>query len=233
MTETPPIIICGMPRSGTRMVATLLLQSPNIAITDEYPLTRLRNGNNDSAQSLIKNWIAASQLRIQQKAWSAPRIGNKTPLVEMFFEEFEALFTATPPLYVYCLRSPLKVLQSLKSMPWNRYTVWQNWERYKESLRMLERMMDDIPDRVMIARIEHSIADVGRTLYQFVEEPVSEKQLAAFERIAPQQPLASVTQAREALTPQEKRFVQADCEYRIVQGLLVREYFAHKKAPAE
>ena len=50
--------------------------------------------------------------------FSRDRIGSKTPSAERSFRILDDTFEENPPFYVYCLRSPYRVLRSMAAMPW-------------------------------------------------------------------------------------------------------------------
>lgn len=242
-----PIIVCGMPRSGTRMIATYLEASPDVVITNEYPVSLLRSALLHEATLIrslekkrgtrwmrrfrreywLEQWVLASRPQVQKKAKTARRIGNKTPGVEAFFEDFELAFAGQEPLYVYCARPPLKVLRSLYNMPWNDKSVRFNWERYKASIRDLARMVEKAPERVLMVRVDalqtrRDYVRLGRTLYRFVGEPITPERIQTFRGLRPAQPLSQVLrdQPTRELTAEDEGLVRSDPFYARLEQLL-------------
>lgn len=172
-----PLIVCGNPRSGTRMHANVLNAHPEVVITDEFHgLERMRAALSDfrknallkkfSRQQTLQRqaflakmfWLSYTVDRLGTRGFSARIIGNKTPQIERKFEILENVFFATPPRYVYCLRSAPKVLRSVKNLAnlrWNRDPVDVNLERYIASVRCMEEMRRRFPDRVCVSVMDH------------------------------------------------------------------------------
>jgi hypothetical protein len=172
-----PVIICGNPRSGTRMHANVLNAHPDVLITDEFhDIQKLRALLSDFRKNnLLKKfpreralvrqsflakmiWLGYSIDRIAERGLTAKVIGNKTPQIERNYQLLENIFRSTPPKYVYCLRSAPKVLRSVKNLTnlrWNRDSVETNLGRYIMSVRCMEEMRAAFPERVCVSVIDH------------------------------------------------------------------------------
>ena len=168
------VIVCGMPRSGTRSVANILNASEEVLITAEFPsgvtnkLFSLVNAMGNffdkraykdkdawelkKAQLVHDVWLANSVFDGDLNKYNY--IGNKTPSNELFFSQYESVFSSEKPYYVYCFRSPLKVISSLENMPWNKETPMENWERWKESFKIYQRMVRKAPGRVLLVSFD-------------------------------------------------------------------------------
>ena len=205
-----------MPRSGTRMVANILNSSPRVQITSEFPsgissrMIELARAMDDFfSRRQYKDEQRWSEVRIDMihgiwncnylqplGAVSADWVGNKTPSNELFFSDYESLFAAAPPLYVYCLRSPFKVLKSLKNMPWNKRSEEENWERWKRSFNCLGEIELVCEDRLVIVSFDDSVhgdvLSIGRTLYQKMGVEITPEFEARWENAEPAQPTRSV-----------------------------------------
>ena len=175
---TPPVIVCGNPRSGTRMHAAVLNAHPNILITDEYHdlkglqehVSKFRRSNLlgkfSREMALARQmflakmlWVSYSIDRIVDRDDEIRLIGNKTPQIELKYQILENIFRSCPPYYVYCLRSAPKVLRSVKNLTnlrWNKDTVEVNLNRYIRSVRVMEEMKASFPDRVVVSVIDNS-----------------------------------------------------------------------------
>jgi sulfotransferase family protein len=172
-----PVIVCGNPRSGTRMHADALNAHPDVLITDEFHhLGQLRAILSDFRRnSLLKKfsreqalarqtflakmlWLSCSVDRTAERGFTARIIGNKTPKIERHYKILENMFIGAPPRYVYCLRSAPKVLRSVKNLPnlrWNRDSIETNLKRYIASVRFMEEMTSAFPERICVSVIDH------------------------------------------------------------------------------
>lgn len=172
-----PLIVCGNPRSGTRMHANVLNLHPEILITDEFHdiaimreiLSNYRSNRIlkkfSRAQAVKRQvflakmmWVSYSIDRIAGEAFSARIVGNKTPSVELKYQALENIFQGSPPKYVYCLRNAHKVLRSVKNLEnitWNKRTVEENLQKYLKSVKTMEEMRKSFPDRVIVSVLDH------------------------------------------------------------------------------
>ncbi|MGQ9836132.1 MAG: sulfotransferase [Thermoanaerobaculaceae bacterium] len=141
-----PVVVCGLPRSGTSLVRELLNAHKRIVILDEFPMGRMPSlmalaGELESLlQDPLESWRGQAELRFQWRlAWlvssvwpsasrpkvlfrflesSARRFGVKTPSAEGNYRELAKLFGPFLPQYVYCMRDPGGIYESLLSVPW-------------------------------------------------------------------------------------------------------------------
>ncbi|WP_413616401.1 sulfotransferase [Halomonas cupida] len=185
--EGRPIFIFGNQRSGTRMVASILNQHKNIVITDEahsfsnlHALIRQadRMPRNDgwkySRVEIAQNFmIETSAQYIRDSSTTARRFGNKTPGLEFMLDQVKSIFPDA--IFIYCLRHPVKVVRSLKNMPWNKRTTQENWDRFKASVEIFEKMKP----RAMLVQVDQ-VSNVDeqrklvRDLLDFVGEDLDE-----------------------------------------------------------
>lgn len=141
-----PVVVCGLPRSGTSLVRELLNAHKRIVILDEFPMGRFPSlmtlaGELESLlQDPLESWRGQAELPFQRRlAWlvssvwasasrpkvlfrfregSMRRFGVKTPSAERNYPELAKLFAPFLPQYVYCMRDPAAVYESLLSVPW-------------------------------------------------------------------------------------------------------------------
>ncbi len=175
--DSAPVIVCGNPRSGTRMHANILNTHPDIVITDEFHAIEQSRAmlSEFRRNCLLKKfprakvlprqtylakmiWLAYSVDRIAERGATARIIGNKTPQIERKYKILENIFRNAPPKYVYCLRSAPKVLRSVKNLGnlrWNRDSIETNLKRYIKSVDCLEEMQAAFPERVCVSVLDH------------------------------------------------------------------------------
>lgn len=175
--NSSPVIVCGNPRSGTRMHANVLNTHPDILITDEFHAIEqsrallsefrrnclLKKFSRDKVlvrQTYLAKmiWLTYSIDRIAERGATARIIGNKTPQIERKYRILENIFRNAPPKYVYCLRAAPKVLRSVKNLSnlrWNRDSIETNLKRYIKSVECLEEMQAAFPDRVCVSVLDH------------------------------------------------------------------------------
>ena len=215
------VIVCGMPRSGTRSVANILNASKDIYVTAEFPsgvtskMFRLVDsmtdffkkrtykdfdGWTDKKEELVHDiWLANSVFGGDKNALKF--IGNKTPSNELFLNDFERTFETNKPVYIYCARSPLKVIASLNNMPWNKETPLENWERWKASFDIYQRMFSLFPERVLLVSFDDpedgSFTEVGTKIFNLIGLNISESILKGWKNSKPAQPKESVLKGKE------------------------------------
>lgn len=176
MLNTPPVIIFGNPRSGTRMCANVLDSHPKICITDEFQNVGMLNKLAEQQISsfmkkrvdpdtipvrkelLVKNyWLMRSGLKQIEKSYSSRIIGNKTPRAEHHYELYEEIFSVNKPLYVYCARNAHDVLRSiknLKNLQWNSLPFQELFENYKKSYELLFKIESKFEGRVFVVNVD-------------------------------------------------------------------------------
>jgi hypothetical protein len=185
--QSSPIIVCGNPRSGTRMHANVLNVHPDILITDEFHdlayvrrfLSEFRRGKLLKKFSRTKAlerqaalakfiWLVHSVDRIANEGITAKYVGNKTPQLERHYKVLENIFYSCPPKYIYCLRSASKVLRSVKNLSnlrWSKDSVATNLSRYLRSVRRMEEMKIACPDRVYVSVIDHLVPGMPNSVF--------------------------------------------------------------------
>ena len=177
------------------------------------------------ADMMIDIWLGASSGYTRKKAKNASRFANKTPGNEHFFEDFEELFAACRPSYIFCVRHPERVLKSLKNMPWNNRSLRANWKMWKTSVLTLQTMERLAPGRVLRVQLDRSgdadLVELGERLYRFLGlglDPSIRQELAGM-RAA--QPLSEV-RGEDAvdLTDRERRMIKGDRKYDRLVNLL-------------
>lgn len=217
-----PVIVCGNPRSGTRMHANVLNAHPEILITDEHHAIEamrdlLAGFRRDvllekfpdrvalERQAFLAKmiWLSNSGPRVAERGLRARILGNKTPKAELRFEALEEIFRAAPPRYVYCLRSAEKVLRSVKNLPnlrWSRDTVETNLKRYVRSVRCMEEMRARFPARVHVSVTDHlrpgmRNSDFFAGMFAFVGAELDAATRTAIDALGPQNTMAAVRSA--------------------------------------
>ncbi len=174
-----PLIIFGMPRSGTTMLTNICNCHPDIYITDEMTLSiykglfefsktvsdtyekyphfarPARLWSERKANLVFEVWKNANKSPADEQRFNkAQIIGNKTPRAEVFYKKLDRLFGENKPKYIYCLRDAYKVMRSLKNMPWNHKTTEQNFADYLASVEKLKQIMIYCPERIWIFKVE-------------------------------------------------------------------------------
>lgn len=228
MTDPPtlatggPVIVCGNPRSGTRMHANVLNAHPEILITDEYhAIEQMRDLLDGFRRDVLLRkfpdrvalerqaflarmiWLSNSGPRVAERGLGARILGNKTPKIELRHAALEDIFQSAPPRYVYCLRSAEKVLRSVKNLPnlrWSRDTVARNLKRYVRSVRCMEDIRARFPARVHVSVIDHlrpgmRNSDFFAGMFAFVGAEPDAATRAAIDALGPQNTMATVRSA--------------------------------------
>ena len=212
-----PLIICGNPRSGTRMHANVFNAHPGVLISDEFlAMHRVKTALEPvKKSSLIKRfakedvkareamlakffWVASSAQSTLEKLATAELIGNKTPQIEKKYEILEEMFAATPPLYIYCLRGAPSVLRSVKNLSglsWAKDSVADNLEKYLESVRCFEKMKAAFPERVRMSSVDHidgaNSAFFG-PLFDFAGVTLDPETASTIDAMAPQNTMVGI-----------------------------------------
>lgn len=225
-----------MPRSGTRSVANIINSSDEVIITDEFP-----SGITEKMFSLVKGmdiffnkrdyknadewnkrkielihdiWLANSLVSEVDK--NVKYVGNKTPSNEFFFDEYESFMSFDLPKYVYCLRHPLKVVESLKNMPWNKSSVTENLERWKESYCIYQNMKKKCKNRVISVCFDNerdaNYGILGKKIFSFMGIAYTEIIDNKLGEKIPSQPRESVLKGKPLtpLTAKEKNLFYSD-----------------------
>lgn len=233
--QSSPIIVCGNPRSGTRMHANVLNTHPDIIITDEFhDLAHLRRFLSEFRRDkLLKKfprpkalerqatlakliWLVYSVDRIAEDGAAAKYLGNKTPQIERHYKILENIFFACPPKYVYCLRSAPKVLRSVKNLTnlrWNRDSVAVNLSRYLRSVRRMEEMKGAFPERIHVSVIDHLAPGMANSeffadTFRFLGVDLTNSVRKAVDAMESQNTLAAVRK----VTKQTSRIVELSKE---------------------
>jgi hypothetical protein len=219
-TRLTPLILCGVARSGTRMISDILNAHPNILVEAEMHAKTIeayfafldqvqQNFDHYSARkgyALDKHWqrsqtdlhhlffATAGKRRTSLEPGTEIKYhGLKTPGYERYFEQFEAMFKRQPPLYVYALRQP--------------GAVWRSWvtrgfdasfdtflTRYQRSLRQALAIKTAAPERLALFNLDAYIAADDKP--SFVTREVLEKlDLPAF-KVWPEGGVANNNSAR-------------------------------------
>jgi uncharacterized protein (DUF2132 family) len=217
LSDRAPLIICGNPRSGTRMHANVFNAHPGVLISDEFraihrvrdaitPVKKSSLGKRFSEEEVKKReamiakffWVATSTQATLEKLATAELIGNKTPQIEQKYEILEELFAATPPLYIYCLRNAPSVLRSVKNLTdlsWAKDSVEVNLERYLDSVRCFEKMKDAFPDRVRMSSVDHIVGSNSSffgPLFDFVGVTLDVDTASTIDDMGPQNTMVGI-----------------------------------------
>ncbi len=187
---TRMMVVCGMPRSGTRNFVNALNTHGGINLTGEIPravMKRLFDAGNTVEKAYAgndkyqKNWAAKKDQFLFEAMFSvskSPRrrsvyrrrdlyAGTKTPNHEFLFKEYEAYFQKSElkPVYVFCARNPESCWKSYRSMPWAKRGVRSFVNQYVRSYRQLEKIRSEAPDRCLIANLDELIASDDQPQY--------------------------------------------------------------------
>jgi hypothetical protein len=173
------LVVCGMPRSGTRHFVNVLNAHPRIALTGEIPIPVMRQLFNlcDTVESQYRqnekysvNWndkryrfflesifsISKSARQIDPCSTDYRYAGTKTPNHEFLFEEYER-FSArldAQPVYVFCARNPESCWASYRSMPWARQNLKEFIRRYVRSYQKLREIQNAVGERCVVANLD-------------------------------------------------------------------------------
>jgi len=142
MTRKQVVIVCGMPRSATTLVQDLLNEHGQILLYNEFPLYTFRDvmplisAYEQFVTSDEELWreISPAEAKVRKgeilfdlwrvgskgaKHDTEPAnfrvVGMKTPLAETEFRFWGRAFEAYDLKYIYCVRHPCRVLESLCS----------------------------------------------------------------------------------------------------------------------
>ena len=176
---TRPIIVCGMPRTGTSLLGQFVKKSGDLVLfpelsPEEVPalfdlLHQTRTALEAATwRGFAEDAVDARVLELLRRVWAAgrpldeaedpdlPRFGLKQPNAELAHERFHEALRGYPPLYLYTVRDPVAVYGSLLRMAVGGDVA------PREFLRRLEASLDAA---AAIARAEPealSVVDVDR-----------------------------------------------------------------------
>lgn len=186
---SPPVIVCGLPRSGTSLTRDLLNTSRNVLILDEFPSQRFsalfslaeqlaqvdreqveawRNLSGERVARALElvatAWALASRKHLWQKFRDGrfDRIGMKTPLAELDYEVYERVLGGCAPFLVYCWRPPLAVYDSLLSLAWGAHHTPESFMSMLESsLVVILKLLQERPGNVFVFDVARTPFDRG------------------------------------------------------------------------
>ncbi|WP_444903976.1 sulfotransferase [Microbulbifer sp. CnH-101-E] len=225
--NSPPVIILGNPRSGTRMCANVLNLHPDICITNEFHNVRMlmRRADRQITSSMMKNvepstlpirkelivksyWLIRSNLRQIEKSYTAKIIGNKTPTAESYFEIYENIFSINKPIYVYCARNAYDVLRSIKNLKnirWNSLPFNDLFEKYKVSFRNFSKLKTRFPERVFIVNVDlypkKPLFYFYKPIFDTLGIDCNEEFIGKINTMLPQNTMQNVKKRTKDLTP--------------------------------
>lgn len=239
----PPVIVCGAPRSGTAMIRNLIGSHPDIVFSNEFPLERLPSVEPlfdeyarlfhqapyrgdwapRKAQLMRWLWFAGSSPARLEAGLSSRRFGNKTPWAELATDFYDDAFEVAPPRYVYTLREGGRVILSRLNMPWGRPpSIHRQLDRYKESVRAMERFRRRAGDRLFVVQLDRGLdteadrLELARQLLDFLDEDVTQEVRSFVRRWPRVQPTSSVSGQDQVLTelpPDGQRVLDEDTEF--------------------
>lgn len=180
-----PLIICGMGRSGTTLIKSLVLTAPGVIIYPEpqheclaatfqllEAVRKLYRGRgsgwrkiDDARAERNVSFILRHVLcGIEGNIAAAPRrigfrYGFKQPNAEGYFQRWETLLGSIAPIYLYCYRDPIDVYDSYLSMPWGNVTPESFQERLEGSLSAVLEMLETVPGRTFLLPVHQISAD--------------------------------------------------------------------------
>lgn len=191
--EFTPLSVVGLPRAGTRFVADALNLSDEVCLQGEVldstvqGLRVMFDGAEHyfSSRGKLDLWRRRKQ-HLTVAAWanaskSVPRplpehcrfYGFKAPQHERYFDFYEDVFAANPPLWVFCLRNFRDQFRSLMSMKWrtgNKATIEFIGAEYVKALDALDAMTAAAPERVFTFVLDDHIADQPGYLSALLEQ---------------------------------------------------------------
>jgi hypothetical protein len=176
--STRPIIVCGMPRSGTSLMAELLRASGTIVVFDEYSPRRLRSflpwltevAEIAAAEGwrriepphrperinelLFHSWRALT--RSDRRSLATPaRFGVKTPYGELDHTAYRNLLGRLAPVYIYTIRRPEDVYRSMLGMPWGDRRPQEAYDLWVSSLAAAAEISRS-QDRLFVFDVDRS-----------------------------------------------------------------------------
>jgi len=181
----PPLIICGMPRSGTDFHADMIGHHPSAAISTEinndviksayelYQTLDIYTRKRPKRRHMLEHfditvfglWITTSftpknPADIIQRVYSETLLyGNKTPESEKYFEFYHQVFNPKPK-FLYCLRNGFDMIESRLNMTWRKLPLSNIVSRYKNSVSKAEAILKDHPENILISQVDR----VGESL---------------------------------------------------------------------
>lgn len=173
---TPPVIVCGVARSGTTFVQNLIDAHRDIAMSDEFFLYRMptieqlltelgdafpaRRGDwpHRRAQIVRALWFGLSGEQRAAVGLSARRFGNKTPGAERYFDFYDQLFEVALPQYVYVLRRGADVFLSRANVRWGDRVppIEKQLRWYKHSVAVMEEFRARHPERLHVVQVDRT-----------------------------------------------------------------------------
>jgi len=183
-----PLIVCGMPRSGTRHFVNALNVHPGVMLTGEIaqPAMRrllqlgelversysgneryLRNWQQKRHRFLLESMFSISKSARREFSPDCVYVGTKTPNHEFLFEEYERYYRdlEVKPHYVFCARDAEACWASYRSMPWAGQAVRQFVKRYVRSYEILRKMLRLVPERCVIANLNAYTGSESKTRF--------------------------------------------------------------------
>lgn len=177
--EFTPLLVCGLPRAGTRAITNMLNTVPEICIQGEIPSrafekvielyqtvdsiyldeTRTPTGKhgrrwpNRSHELMCALWSNLAKGARPLATEECRLFGQKNPGGERYFEFYEELFAGNPPYYLFCIRNFPDFFLSLTAQRWavgKNYRFARLMTRYENALKRAEQMIDKCPQRTVL-----------------------------------------------------------------------------------
>ena len=178
-----PIIVGGVPRSGTSLTRDLLNTHPKVVILDEFPFSRVpstfslmrelrdlaelpheswRGLDSRELADRLAWWLASTWASVSRpsllrrfQARGVRRFGMKTPSAELFFDELQAHLRQNKPQLVFCIRDPLSVYESLLGLAWGaHYTPDKAAELFLASRNAALAIRKKEPDCLFVVNVD-------------------------------------------------------------------------------
>jgi hypothetical protein len=241
-----------MPRSGTRNFVNALNVHPSVMLTGEISqpamrkllevgqqLDRSYRGNDRYTRNwqkkrnrfLLESMFSMSKSPRREFSPECAYVGTKTPNHEFLYEEYERYYAelAIKPRYVFCARRAESCWASYRSMTWARRGVRAFLKRYVSSYNVLRKMLDEVPDRCVVANLDLYVASDSKeaflrsTLFEPLGLTVDEGQLAEMIALKNTNSTLSRTGAEpEPVSEKELRIIR---RHRGIRGI-EEEFFA-------
>jgi len=229
-----PLIIAGLPRSGTRFVTNVLNAVPGVTIQSEIPepvITTIKNliETCDAVYTPKnkKNWgecwdatkrdfmysVWANLTKSTRRKSAAETLfyGYKTPGHEFYFDFYNHFFYPIQPKYVCCVRSFVDHFLSVQAR-WPKRDIRMVSKSYIQSLNQIACMKKQKPDHVILFVLDDYKTRGFQYLRDQVFEPLCLQDVAAAEKKASQGAVNTSLQhavtRKEGLSTKQKVFLK-------------------------
>jgi len=232
--NTVPLIIAGLPRSGTRFITNVLNAVPGVTIQSEIPRPVIKIFKHliETCETVYshkpeKNWAAswdATKRDFMYAGWanltksarkkSKPETlfyGYKTPGHEFYFDFYNSFFDPIQPKYVCSVRSFVDHFLSVQAR-WPRRNIRKVSIDYIQSLRQIRYMKKQKPNDVLLFILDDYKEAGTHYLHKQLFEPLGLENVAAAEHMASKGAVNTASQhgvqRKEDLSVSQKLFLK-------------------------